>query len=70
MQLQRRLWRINEVFAKYSLAACVKGGLDLMGFEVGAPLAPQSPLTAQGRDEVAAVLTDLGVLPQAGSGSS
>ncbi|HSO42428.1 MAG TPA: dihydrodipicolinate synthase family protein, partial [Rhodospirillales bacterium] len=38
MALQRRLWQINEVFAKYSLAACVKGGLELMDFPVGAPL--------------------------------
>jgi hypothetical protein len=29
MQLQRQLWRINHVFAKYNLAACIKGGLEL-----------------------------------------
>ena len=56
MALQRRLWRINEVFAKYSLAACVKGGLELMGFPVGAPLPPQRPLDAAGRAEVEAAL--------------
>lgn len=52
MTLQRRLWAINEVFAKYSLAACVKGGLELMGFPVGAPLPPQAPLDAAARADV------------------
>jgi 4-hydroxy-tetrahydrodipicolinate synthase len=52
MALQRRLWQINEVFAKYSLASCVKGGLELMDFPVGKPLAPQRPLDEAGRAEV------------------
>jgi 4-hydroxy-tetrahydrodipicolinate synthase len=56
MALQRRLWRINEAFAKYSLAACVKGGLELMGFPVGSPLPPQRPLDEAGRAEVASAL--------------
>ncbi|MBE0530817.1 MAG: dihydrodipicolinate synthase family protein [Rhodospirillales bacterium] len=62
MELQRRLWRVNQMFAKYSLAACVKGGLELMGFEVGAPLAPQPELTPEGRDEVRQALAAVGVL--------
>jgi dihydrodipicolinate synthase/N-acetylneuraminate lyase len=41
MQLQRQLWRINQVFAKYNLAACIKGGLELQGYAVGAPVPPQ-----------------------------
>jgi 4-hydroxy-tetrahydrodipicolinate synthase len=56
MALQRRLWRINEVFAKYSLAACVKGGLELIGFPVGSPLPPQAPLDVAGKAEVEAAL--------------
>ena len=62
MVLQRRMWGVNQVFAKYSLAACVKGGLELMGFPVGPPLAPQPPLDADGRAEVARVLEACGVL--------
>src|SRR4051795_843789 len=31
MQLQRRLWRINEAFARYNLAACIKAGLPIPG---------------------------------------
>jgi 4-hydroxy-tetrahydrodipicolinate synthase len=62
MALQRRLWRVNQVFAKYSLAACIKGGLELMGFPVGDPLPPQAPLHAAGREEVREVLESIGVL--------
>jgi len=63
MALQRRLWRINGVFAKYNLAACIKGGLVLQGYAVGSPLPPQTPLSDAGRDEVRRVLVDLGALP-------
>ena len=62
MQLQRKLWRMNRVFAKYNLAACIKGGLELQGYEVGSPLPPQAPLSEVGRSEVKAILTDLGAL--------
>lgn len=48
MRLQRSLWRMNRVFAKYNLAACIKGGLELQGYEVGVPLAPQAPLSEAG----------------------
>ena len=32
MALQRQLRGINQVFAKYALAACVKAGLDVQSF--------------------------------------
>ncbi len=62
MALQRKLWAVNGVFAKYALAACIKGGLELQGFPVGAPLPPQAPLDEAGRTEVAAVLRAVGAL--------
>ncbi len=62
MTLQRQLWRINQAFAKYNLAACIKGGLEVQGYAVGAPLAPQAPLSEQGRSDVKAVLEALGAL--------
>lgn len=62
MTLQRELWRINEVFAKYNLAACIKGGLELQGYAVGAPLPPQPPLSPQGIDDVRMALAKLGAL--------
>lgn len=62
MALQRKLWRINEVFAKYSLAACIKAGLQIQGFAVGDPLPPQQPLSVEAREEVQAVLAELASL--------
>jgi 4-hydroxy-tetrahydrodipicolinate synthase len=60
MALQRRLWRLNEAFARHNLAACIKAGLAIQGYEVGDPLAPQAPLAADERKVVEAVLRDLG----------
>jgi 4-hydroxy-tetrahydrodipicolinate synthase len=60
MRLQRRLWKMNRVFAKYNLAACIKGGLELQGYDVGAPLPPQTPLSAAARAEIDDILSDLG----------
>jgi 4-hydroxy-tetrahydrodipicolinate synthase len=65
MALQRRLWRMNGAFAKYNLAACIKGGLELQGYEVGAPLPPQTPLSEAARAEIKRVLMDLGALAPA-----
>ena len=65
MRLQRSLWRINRVFAKYNLAACIKGGLELQGYEVGGPLPPQLPLSEAGRSEVKDILGNLGALESA-----
>jgi 4-hydroxy-tetrahydrodipicolinate synthase len=60
MALQRRLWRLNEAFARYNLAACIKAGLAIQGYAVGDPIAPQAALTAEQRAVVEAVLRDLG----------
>lgn len=62
IQLQRRLWPINEAFARYALAACVKGGLDMMGFAVGPPLPPQAPLSARGCEDVRRALVTAGIM--------
>src|SRR5881398_2375041 len=58
--LQRKLWRLNEAFARYNLAACIKAGLAIQGYEVGDPVAPQAALTADERQVVEAVLRDVG----------
>lgn len=62
MALQRPLWRVNQAFAKYNLAACIKGGLELQGYAVGAPLRPQSPLPPEGVAEVRRALEGIGAL--------
>jgi 4-hydroxy-tetrahydrodipicolinate synthase len=58
--LQRRLWRLNEAFARYNLAACIKAGLSIQGYDVGDPIAPQAALSADERKAVEAVLRELG----------
>ncbi len=62
MEEQRPLWSLNQAFAKYNLAACIKGGLELQGYDVGAPLPPQAPLPPDGIEEVRRALTALGAL--------
>jgi 4-hydroxy-tetrahydrodipicolinate synthase len=62
MELQRPMWKVNEIFAKYSIAACIKTALDLQGFAVGTPMHPQLPLNDAARAEIAAVLRDVGAL--------
>jgi dihydrodipicolinate synthase/N-acetylneuraminate lyase len=62
MALQRKLWQLNQAFAKYNLAACIKGGLELQGYRVGDPLPPQAPLSPEGREEVRRALQAVGAL--------
>ena len=62
MARQRSLWNLNQAFAKYNLAACIKGGLELQGYRVGAPLPPQTPLSAEGIAEVRRALQAIGAL--------
>jgi 4-hydroxy-tetrahydrodipicolinate synthase len=59
MKLQRKLWRLNEAFARFNLAACIKAGLAIQGYDVGDPVAPQAALTAEQRSVVEAVLREL-----------
>src|ERR1700686_1470451 len=60
LALQRKLWRINEAFARYNLAACIKAGLAIQGYDVGDPVPPQPALTADERKAVEAVLREIG----------
>jgi 4-hydroxy-tetrahydrodipicolinate synthase len=59
MKLQRDMWRINEAFAKFNLAACIKAGLQIQGYDVGDPVPPQSPLSAEDRKTVEQILASL-----------
>jgi 4-hydroxy-tetrahydrodipicolinate synthase len=60
MALQRRLWRINEAFARFNLAACIKAGLEIQGYKVGDPVPPQPALTPEERNAIAAALDEVG----------
>jgi 4-hydroxy-tetrahydrodipicolinate synthase len=57
--LQRKLWRVNEAFARFNLAACIKAGLSIQGYDVGDPVPPQAALTADQRKVVEVVLRDV-----------
>jgi len=59
LALQRKMWRLNEAFARFNLAACIKAGLIVQGYDVGDPVAPQLPLTADERKVVEALLSDI-----------
>ncbi len=65
MKLQRDLWRINEAFARFSLAACIKAGLQIQGYAVGDPVPPQAALGAEDRNVVARILADVTKLEMA-----
>ncbi len=56
---QRRQWAINEVFAKYALAACIKSALQLQGFDVGDAIAPQEKLKPEAVEEIRRALAQL-----------
>jgi len=56
MVLQRSLWRINEAFARFNLAACIKAALQIQGYAVGDPVPPQAALTADERKVVKSIL--------------
>ena len=59
MALQREMWRINEAFARFNLAACIKAGLQIQGYDVGDPVPPQQPLSAEDRKVVEGILAAL-----------
>jgi 4-hydroxy-tetrahydrodipicolinate synthase len=65
MTLQRELWRINEAFARFNLAACIKAGLQIQGYDVGEPVPPQAALSAEDRKVVAGILADVAKLEKA-----
>jgi 4-hydroxy-tetrahydrodipicolinate synthase len=62
MARQRLLWKLNQAFAKYNLAACIKGGLQLQGYAVGDPVPPQAALSPEGVEEVRRALIAIGAL--------
>jgi 4-hydroxy-tetrahydrodipicolinate synthase len=59
MALQRELWRVNEAFARFNLAACIKAGLQIQGYAVGDPIPPQQPLSAEDRKVIATMLAEV-----------
>ncbi|MFH1479647.1 MAG: dihydrodipicolinate synthase family protein [Pseudomonadota bacterium] len=62
LEYQKKLWPLNLAFQRYALAACVKAGLEMQGFPVGAPMPPQRQLDEEGRKVVRKVLEQIGAL--------
>ena len=65
MKLQRDLWRLNEAFARFNLAACIKAGLQIQGYAVGEPVPPQGALGPADREAVESILADVAKLDMA-----
>lgn len=58
-RLQKKLWEMNQLFMKYDLVACVKSGLEHLGYPVGSPIPPLNPLPRLDRDAVIAVVDSI-----------
>jgi len=65
LKLQRELWKINEAFARFNLAACIKAGLQIQGYAVGDPVPPQAALGPEDRKAVEAILAGVAKLENA-----
>ena len=65
LRLQRGLWRINEAFARFNLAACIKAGLQIQGYAVGDPVPPQTALSPDDRKVVEGILASVAKLEMA-----
>lgn len=62
MALQRDLWAVNQVFARFNLAGAVKAGLRLQGFDCGDPAPPQPALDSVQVEAVRQALARVGAL--------
>lgn len=60
LELQKRLWRVNEIFQKYTLASCIKAGLESQGFDVGNPIPPLSSLSDSDKSVIRELLEQIG----------
>lgn len=59
MEIQRQLWRINEIFKRYNPAACIKGALELQGYSVGSPVSPVKQLSDSEKSIVKQVINNI-----------
>lgn len=59
MSLQRKLWEINRMFAKYNLTPCIKAMLRLQGYDVGYPIPPLKDVDTEALEAMKRVLDEL-----------
>lgn len=63
--LQREMWKLNELFTRFNMAACIKAGLRSQGYDVGDPVPPQSPLSEAEADRLVRTLSELSAYERA-----
>lgn len=56
LALQQEIWSLNQLFSEYDLVACIKAGLEYLGYGVGDPIAPLSKLGLDDRNKIYRVL--------------
>jgi 4-hydroxy-tetrahydrodipicolinate synthase len=59
LKLQKHLWEMNRTFVKYDLVACVKAGLEHLGYAVGTPISPLVALSNDALEEVCSIVDSL-----------
>lgn len=59
MAIQRRLWEVNRVFAKYDLTPCIKAVLRHQGYDVGYPIPPLKDISQEAKEKVVDILDGL-----------
>lgn len=57
--LQNKIWNVNSIFQKYNLAAAIKAGLNIKGFDVGDPIPPNARISKAGYCEIESVISQL-----------
>lgn len=59
LQLQRKLWDVNRMFAQFDLTPCLKAMLRYKGYDVGYPVPPLKDISTEAVKQVARVLDNL-----------
>ena len=59
MALQRKLWAVNQAFAKYALAPCIKAALEMTGYHGGPVRSPLVAVSDKVRADIGAALREV-----------
>ncbi|WP_428770756.1 dihydrodipicolinate synthase family protein [Treponema sp. HNW] len=62
LELQQKMWLLNDIFLKFGLTCCVKAGLEYLGYKVGAPIPPLEPLSSEQKEILFTVIDSVRVL--------
>lgn len=59
IEYQKKMWAVNQMFAKYNLAACIKACLEIQGIPVGEPISPNRKLSEEEKKEIREAMSKL-----------